>query len=338
MKKLIGTLIIVAIFFSYGCGKNAANEVMVSVNGEKITQADLNFLGEINPRVKSQIMSPMGKKTILNNLVEQELLYQDSIKKGLNRDKAVKDKIELYKKVIIAQAAMDKQLEDESKKYYDEHKKEYEKIKLSHIMVNFATADDKNKKGKDKVIKTEAQALAAIQAAKEKLSKGEKFEDVAKELSDDKLTNTKGGDLGRVSSEEPRLARQGMKALLDKAFTMKVGEVSDPIKSDKGYHIITVTEGVEVEPYDKISQGIKFKLQGELRAKYFAELKKDAKIKWPGEEKVEKKEVTEQPIPGANVGTTPPAAPEATPPTTPPTAPEATPPTTPPTAPQGEKK
>ncbi len=290
MKKLLSIALISLFVFSVGCSQGSSSDVLVKVNGTKITQGDLDFLSQINPRIKAQINSPMGKKNILNNLVEQELLYQDSVKHGLHRDLEVKNKIDLYRRVIISQAAMDHELEETAEKYYKDNKKEFEKLKLSHIYIPFVTPTDKNKKSKDKITRTEAKALSVAAAAKARVDKGEKFEDLCKEISEDKTSNNRNCDLGPVSIEDNRLVRRGFKTILDKAFTMKVGEISDPIKSDSGYHIITVTEGIIVDDYEKVAQGIKFKIQGQARNEYLASLKAKAKIKYPEEEQLETKE------------------------------------------------
>ena len=116
--------------------------------------------------------------------------------------------------------------EDKLKAYYDEQKDQYttpERRKISHIL--FAI--------NDKV--TEQDALAKAKKAKQDLAKKD-FAALASEVSDDKLTAKKGGDLG--------LFNVGVmeKAFEESASSLKQGEVSEPIKSSYGYHLIKVTE------------------------------------------------------------------------------------------------
>ncbi len=110
--------------------------------------------------------------------------------------------------------------------YYEDNIDLYskkERRKISHIL--FA----KNKET------TEAQALEKANAARARL-KAEKFTTIAKELSDDKLTAKNGGDLGlfEVGVMEPEFEKA--------AESLRLGEVSEPVKSAFGYHLITVTE------------------------------------------------------------------------------------------------
>lgn len=128
--------------------------------------------------------------------------------------------------------------DDKLKAYYEEQKEQYstpERRKISHILfaVN-AKTDDKT-------------ALAKAVKAQEDL-KAKDFSAVAAEVSDDKLTAKKGGDLGLfiVGSME--------KSFEEAASALKSGEVSKPVKSSFGYHLIKVTELVpgEVKSFDSV--------------------------------------------------------------------------------------
>jgi len=128
--------------------------------------------------------------------------------------------------------------DDKLRAYYEEQKEQYstpERRKISHILfaVN-AKTDDKT-------------ALAKAVKAQQDL-KGKDFSALAAEVSDDKLTAKKGGDLGLfiVGSME--------KSFEEAASALKAGEVSKPVKSSFGYHLIKVTELVpsEVKSFDTV--------------------------------------------------------------------------------------
>lgn len=236
MKK-IGSLVcvLVAIVLVAGCGGGTGKgKMLVNVNGTKITEGDLDFLGTINPRIQAQIMNPDGKKKLLDNLVEQELLYQDAVKEGVSRKADVKAKVDLYRRVIIAQSLVDDEIEKAAKKYYDEHADEFKKLKMSQIMIKYANPDDikkaaAQKKGAPKeALRSEADALQLANQIKARLDKGEDFATVAKETSDDVTTKNRGGDLGPVSAGDKRFEARGWAPLVDKAFELKVGEIAGP--------------------------------------------------------------------------------------------------------------
>ena len=116
--------------------------------------------------------------------------------------------------------------DDKLKAYYEEQKEHYstsERRKISHILISI----------NDKV--TEKDALEKAKNAKQELSKKD-FSALASEISDDKLTAKKGGDLGLFNAGVME------KAFEDSASALKLNEVSEPIKSSFGYHLIKVTE------------------------------------------------------------------------------------------------
>jgi peptidyl-prolyl cis-trans isomerase D len=128
--------------------------------------------------------------------------------------------------------------DDKLKTYYEEQKDQYtkpERRKISHIL--FAI----NSKTDDKA------ALAKAEKAETDL-KTKDFAVLAGEISDDKLTALKGGDLGLlVSGSFDKKMEEAAKAL-------KAGEVSKPVRSSFGYHLIKVTEltPVEIKPFDAV--------------------------------------------------------------------------------------
>lgn len=149
--------------------------------------------------------------------------------------------------------------EEQLKAYYDEQKAQYtnpERRKISHILFAF------NKESAD-----EQQALQRALDAKQALS-GKDFATLAAELSDDKLTANNGGDLG--------LFNVGVmeKAFEEAASQLKLGEVSEPVKSAFGYHLITVTELVpgDVKPYEAVKSELALTYKKAQAENRFAEL------------------------------------------------------------------
>jgi len=128
--------------------------------------------------------------------------------------------------------------DDKLKAYYAEQKDQYstpERRKISHILfaVN-AQTDDKA-------------ALAKAQKAKADLA-GKDFAKLVAEVSDDKLTAKSGGDLGLFNAGAME------KSFEDAVGKLKLGEVSEPVKSSFGYHLIKVTELVpgETKPFESV--------------------------------------------------------------------------------------
>ncbi|MBN1283752.1 MAG: peptidylprolyl isomerase, partial [Proteobacteria bacterium] len=132
--------------------------------------------------------------------------------------------------------------------------------------------------------RTEEEALKLANEIKAKIDGGASFEDMAKEKSDDAMTKARGGNMGLVSKDDRRLMMRGFQPVLEKAFELKVGEVAGPIKTQSGYEIITVTQGIELEPFESAKQSILFKVRNTTRDNLLAKLKKDSKIAFKDEE------------------------------------------------------
>jgi len=136
-------------------------------------------------------------------------------------------------------AAEVKPTEEQLKAYYEEQKSQFvskERRRISHILFAFtkdSTADE--------------QALQRAIKAKQEL-KAKDFAQLAAEISDDKSSAKKGGDLGLF---EPGIMEKAFEAA---AENLKLGEVSDPVKTAFGYHLIKVTElsPAEVKSFDAL--------------------------------------------------------------------------------------
>ncbi|WP_077617142.1 peptidylprolyl isomerase [Bacillus sinesaloumensis] len=111
--------------------------------------------------------------------------------------------------------------------------KEGEIVKASHILAKFSDNPSEEPTEEQK-----AAAKKKIDEAKAKLDSGEKFEDVAKEFSDDGSAQN-GGDLGWFG--KGRMVPEFEEA----AFSLGKGETSEIVESQFGYHIILVTETTE---------------------------------------------------------------------------------------------
>jgi peptidyl-prolyl cis-trans isomerase C len=143
-------------------------------------------------------------------------------------------------------------------------KKEYE------TMIS-GMKDEKEVHARHILLATEADA----KEAKKKLDAGKSFEEVAKDFSKDPGSAKQGGDLGYFTKDKM------VKEFADAAFSMKKGEVSGPVKSSFGYHIIKVEDArkVTAPTFNEVKDQIKGKLQEKKLNDYIAGLVKSADVK-----------------------------------------------------------
>lgn len=120
---------------------------------------------------------------------------------------------------------------------------ELDQVRAKHILIRFAPASTPA----EAQLRDQEAKLAAV-GARDRLAAGESFDSVAREVSQDPLSKDAGGDLGLI----PR--GRMPKPFDDAAFTLEPGEVSDLVKTQIGYHIITVVAkkpGSELTPEEK---------------------------------------------------------------------------------------
>ena len=167
-------------------------------------------------------------------------------------------------------AVSDKDIEEYYKENVDRFKQE-EEVKASHILLKVEkTADDKTVKEIEK---------KAREIAKKAKAKDADFAALAKEFSEGPSA-PKGGDLGFF----PR--KRMVPPFSEAAFKLKQGEVSDPVRTTFGWHVIKVVERKEarVQPMDevkdKVQEMLYSKKMRETLTKVMADLKKDAKIEY----------------------------------------------------------
>ena len=278
-------LLLVALTLSLGCGRGP---ILAKVGGESITEADLQVLAEVNPRLKPRLETPAGKQKILETFVEQTLLHREAMRRALHRNDRVKKKLDLYKKIIIAQATLDDEMDRKVKEYFDNHKDEFERVKLSHILIRTVAAEDPKAKGKKPAVKRgDAEAQRLIAKVEDRVKQGEDFGKLASEVSEDDRTRKGDGSLGYVTLRDKRLERWGWLPIAEQAFAMNEGELSASIKSAEGYHLVKVVEGKRLQPLEEADAGIRFRIQQEVRTKLLDDLKKKYKVKYVQAEKKE---------------------------------------------------
>ena len=147
--------------------------------------------------------------------------------------------------------------DDDVKSFYDKNPDKFEKpksVRVSHILITVpgdATAD------------VAAQKEKLAKATKDRITKGEDFAKVAGEVSDDPDSKDKGGDL--IEYIEQGSMSDTLPEFEEAAFKLKKGEVSDPVKTKLGWHIIKVTDIKEASKvsYDEAKPDILDYLKGE---------------------------------------------------------------------------
>lgn len=199
------------------------DKILAKVNGKDITGEDYNiFINSLNPDLRKHLLNTEKNEEVIDELIHQELIYQDAKDKGLDKEEDFQKVLEKAKKSLLLNYYLGKMLSDiaitdkEIEDFYKVHKDHFNTsptVRASHILV---------------------EDLEKAQEIYNKIVNGADFSLEAKKNSTCPSKN-KGGDLGNFSRG------QMVKEFEDAAFSMNVGDISKPIKTEFGYHIIKLT-------------------------------------------------------------------------------------------------
>ncbi len=282
MRKTIITAIImgtIAIGGNFSVVKAEEDKVLAQVGDEKITVKEFEEqVKSLPPQLQVMVSSnPEAKGQLLESWVQMNLFAKEAKTLKLDDDPAFKTKFAKVRDSLLAQEFVKKELEkalqikpEDIKKFYDEHKNEFvkpESVHARHILVKVdQNADEKAKKAVE----------AKANDIKKKLAGGKDFAELAKEFSDDPGSKQKGGDLGFFP--KGRMVPEFEKA----AFELKVNEVSNPVKSNFGYHIIQVLEkkAQEEMKYEDVSRDIEERLKAQKQEEQIESVSEKLKAKY----------------------------------------------------------
>jgi len=233
-------------FVMTGCAKkpSADDKVVAIISSQPITLKQFNArVAKLPPYYKTIINK--NKKLYLDDMIIEQLFYEEAVRKGVNRDGEVTDLLNEAKRKIYISKYVQNEVDDkikvtdlEMKEFYDSNKDDFKTPALwraSHILVG-----------------SEEQAKTMLS----ELAKGASFEELAKKNSID-ATASRGGDVGffRMGQLIPEFEKACLK--------LNNGQTSGIVHTQFGYHIIKLTDKREpaAESYEKVRGAIELQLK-----------------------------------------------------------------------------
>ncbi|MGA0314853.1 MAG: foldase protein PrsA [Alphaproteobacteria bacterium] len=256
-------LLIFASSLSAQSIKNKAGNaiVLATVNGEEITQADVDLFYQELPDQMKQIPVEQVQNQILDRLIDQQLILEQAKKAGLDKRPDIEIKLAYEKTKIMNESYLEIVLEKDVtpgriREVYNRAialEEKREEVKARHILV-----------------KTEAEALEIINA----LKRGGDFISLAKERSTGP-SGKNGGDLGFFTAD------QMVPPFSKAAYALRKGETSDkPIQTQFGWHVIKVEDRrlAGARPFEELEPQIREQLVTKAYEKIIQQFRKTAKI------------------------------------------------------------
>lgn len=203
------------------------NKVLAIVAGKEITQNDIEkVISRYPAEQQGMANSEQGRKQILTQIIGFELANKFGKENNYEELNEYKEQLEQFKSDLLTQVVINKVLsevtitDEDAKKYYEENSEEFAepaRVAAKHILV--ATEDE----------------AASI---REEILNGLSFEDAARKYSSCP-SKEQGGNLGEFS--------RGMMVpeFEEASFNLPIGEISEPVKTQFGYHLVQVDSKVD---------------------------------------------------------------------------------------------
>lgn len=215
-----------------------SKEILARWGKKVITKQDLEAkIASLPPEYQMRVKTDEQVREFLEGIIHLDIIGAEARAKQIDKDKAVAARIGDTVNSILAQEYMKKVIanikkptEQDVEQYYQAHKGEFihpAQVKAQHILIRL-----------DAEAKPEAVAAAKAKAEgiRKELLAGGDFGKLAEKYSDDEGSKASGGDLGFFAKDKM------IAEFADAAFSLKKDEISQPVKTEYGFHLIKVNE------------------------------------------------------------------------------------------------
>jgi peptidyl-prolyl cis-trans isomerase C len=240
----------------------ADSNVTITVNKTPIPQTRIDLRLKVAAQ-QGQPDSPELRKAIRDDLINLEVISQDAVKKGLDKQPEVVQQIELTRQTALANAYVLDFVkthpisEEAIKQEYESQKSHFGKTeyKVDHILVD---------------TEKEAQAIVA-----ELKKKGSKFDKIAKKSSKDPGSKDKGGELGWT------VPSTFVQPFGEAILKLKKGEISAPVQTQYGWHVIKLndTRDLKIPSLEEAKGNLEKRLQQQSIQDAIKGLRANAEVK-----------------------------------------------------------
>ena len=235
--------------------------VVLTIGNQNITRTQFEILLSALADNGRPAKTAAQKRQVAEQYADLQTMVQEARKRKLDDDAGIKQMMAIQSESVLANA-LAKRISDDThfseldlRSYYDTHKNEFEEAKGGHILIRFKGSTVPLKPNEKDL--TPEEALAKAQDLRKQILAGADFATLAKAESDDAQTGAKGGDLGTFRHGQ-------MVAPFDQAaFSIAIGEVSEPVKTQFGYHLIKVTSRT-AKTFDDVKPQIEKDLKPKL--------------------------------------------------------------------------
>lgn len=214
--------LLAVLTFGISVASKAQDPVLMRINDKDITRSEFEYIYN-----KNNSNNELDKKTLdeyVDLFVNFKLKVAAAEEAGLDTTKAFKNEFNGYRQQLTKSYLTDESVDEAyAVEVYNRLK---ENVEASHILIRVAPTDSE---------KQVEEAYNKAMNARERIMSGEAFDKVAREVSEDPSAAQNGGYLGYFT------AMQMVHPFEDAAYELEIGEISEPVRTDFGYHVIKVS-------------------------------------------------------------------------------------------------
>ena len=264
---LIFLIITAVLLVQFNASKNSENKALALVNGEKLTQAD--FDTEYN-KLDNFTKAAVSKEQVLEFLIKRKILLQEVKAQGITNENEQEALQELIEKAVSNINISQREVED----YYNANIQQFnvsDSVRAQHILLCYNESTSCNVNATEEQVKLNVGRLIRL------IQKGESFESLALNYSNDPSVQENKGDLGYMARG------QTVPEFETLIFSLKIGEVSFT-KTIYGYHIVKKLDEIKSgfvpleSIQDRIAESLLLQKKQEAADKYIEDLYEKAEI------------------------------------------------------------
>jgi peptidyl-prolyl cis-trans isomerase C len=249
--------------------------VVLQVNDIKITAKQLDALIDVYPQSTQVFARGPGREQFADSVIRMLVLSEEARKRKLGETEKFKEQLRFSEANLLSQTLSELlptevlANDDALQKYYEQHHCEYGSWKARHVVVRAQGSPLPVRSGQPDL--TDDEASMRARQLRQRLVDGADFAEIAKAESDDTNSAVNGGDMGEIRHG------QVLPTLEDVLCKMSPGEISDPIKTNFGYHVIRL-ESSDGKDFATLKPILEQKYRAEMAKKMVDEMIAKAKV------------------------------------------------------------
>ncbi len=257
--------------------------VVAKVNGRDLTAGEIkSILTGASAEVRTNFQT--DRKTFLRQYAMMLRLVEIANQQGLERKSPYQEQLAWVRSNILMQARLNDYTDHinigpkEEQEYYQAHTDDYTQAKVKVIYVPFTPPELAASAPPDKKGRTEQEAKARIESIHKQIAGGADFVEMVRKYSEDATSKANDGDFGTIRRSD-KIPEEIKKVI----FSLKAGQVSEPVRQPNGYYLFRVEE-IGRQTLDQVRQTLNREAKSAKFKEWFDSVRNSLNVTFENEE------------------------------------------------------